>query len=444
MKQLFNCLFLPGLPGERKEYKFFSDIKKAGGNIIWQTYTGSYERVNEGEFNQKNCINDIKQSLTNLQSNNEPYIIIAYSFSSYLIRHIDAEGLKGCEAIFLFSPILSLNKDDIESDFCELICKLDDNGKISSSIKSWQTITSKKVDNRLLITWLDNLQKFSIPLFCFSSTADSASFDSKLVQKLTEKYNKNGSSVFISAMDDTTHKFDSFYQTIARSFMWAIIVKIMIESETKIRKYYYIWGSMIDVVSWSKYSDIDLLLIADLSPEMYAIFAKISKQFEYLSGIHFGLSVNKPIDLERTSYIRRNRGAIFLHELNRLTVPLSGKKPVREVTQIELKKDALNTNLMLRSEIEKQLLKYHNDKAVAKKIIKSFLQAYRLLQYGRGNSTADYRNINFEKENLKSVIKKAFFAKHEDFVNVSFHQLLEIDNAMNNIIIEQKALIDNE
>lgn len=67
----------------------------------------------------------------------------------------------------------------------------------------------------------------------------------------------------------------------------------------------YLWGSPVGISSWSPSSDIDVLLIANLEVEDYKNIVKVAQAIEAASGIHLGISVNRPSDLKRRDFIRQ-------------------------------------------------------------------------------------------------------------------------------------------
>ncbi|PID32120.1 hypothetical protein CR970_02120, partial [Candidatus Saccharibacteria bacterium] len=183
MDDKITCLFLPGLPGPQKDYQLLSDIKKFEVAVSWFTYTGTYDRKDQGTFSPHQAIIDIEGELERLEQKKRPYFIVAYSFSTWVIRQVDISGLKYCQSILLFSPILSLSAADICTDFTELSQALDRAGDIAIDNTGFERVKERgKVDD--FSSWLGRIARQKIPTFVFSSSQDESGLSAEQIDKI--------------------------------------------------------------------------------------------------------------------------------------------------------------------------------------------------------------------------------------------------------------------
>ena len=440
MGKLFSAIFLPGLPGEKKDYKFLKDLTLAEAEVYWLTYTGSYENKDQDEFSYENCLKDIRTLIDKLERSGQAYMIIAYSFSTFLLRKIDLSSLKHCEAVFMFSPILSLRSQDIKSDFQSLLNYLMRENKVVRVGSDWDLITQgNKNESQLFSKWLSDIDSYHIPTFIFTSYQDESGLSETLVNKLAEPYKNKGTSIQLIESDEATHKLDSYYTTVAHSYLWAVIAKIKLSRLTE-GIHFYIWGSLLDKLTWTRYSDIDILAIGTVRVKDYSEIAKVSVEIEKMGGIHLGISLNDIEDLNRNGYIRRNRGPIFIYELAQNAISFGKPLSLPIVSHQKIKEDSLNTNRILRAEIQKQLLRYYTNPLVAKHIVKSFLQSARLLQYCRGAEVATFEAIFEQEPWLQELITYCIEAKRSNYKNITFTRLHDMYIAIDRIVEIQEGL----
>lgn len=433
-----KCLFMPGLPGVRKEYKFLKNLQLAGIGLEWLTYCGTYERMDQAVFTFEQCIKDTTRALEELENTGQPYFVIAYSFSTYVIRYIDFSQFPGCIAILLFSPILSLDKEDIKQDFDDLLKFLQKTGDIAVGTDSCNIpVASNDEKIQSLYEWCKSQEKNFLPTFIFVGENDETGLGTELTSLLDGELKAPGSSVRVFREPLATHKLDSYYQTSARAFLWAIVCISYLKKALNHRHHYYLWGSLINSCEWTHFSDIDVLIIGNVDNDEYATIAKLSADLEMVGGVHFGISLNNPKDLERTEFIRRNRGAIFLHELKHEAVSFGEPIAIREVGSGELKVDALMVNRILRAQIAKDLLAYHKDSSIAKGIIKSFIQAVRLTGYSRGQFIATYDTTQYPQQ-VSELLLYAIASKTNNYAKVSFDKLCEISDVMDTLVTNQE------
>lgn len=429
----FNALFLPGMPDSQKEYLILKEISKAKGKVNRLNYRGTYAKKHQGEFSLKNCVEDIEIAINSLEDQQKPYIVVAYSFSTAILSMINSIQLKYCEGILLFSPIESLRFRSSGGDFESLLINLKERGAISKS-QGWKNhknqFPASSWENFFKIT-----EKNNIPVFMFVAENDETKIE---VPKA--RYGEYARFINIKSAN---HKIDSYANTVAKWYLWAIISKIKLKQSLKRDITCYLWGSTLDQNSWSKHSDVDLLAIFDPQPEDYETISKTIGQIDEESGMHIGMSINKPSDLERSHYIRRNRGAVFLHELRLLAVPLSGAINLPNVSGDSLALDALNTNRIIRAEVSKQLLGYHKDSSNAKKIIKSYIQAVRISQYTFGKNLATLDGVLEKNDARAKNLKKYLAIKRSGFKDVSFTQLFNAYSDLEKLVEEQEKYCDD-
>ncbi len=440
MDDKITCLFLPGLPGPQKDYRLLSDIKKFEIAVDWFTYTGTYDLKDQGKFSPQQAIIDIEGELGRLEKQKKPYFIIAYSFSTWVIRQVDISGLKYCQSILLFSPILSLNAVDICTDFTELSQALDRAGDIAIDNTGFEQVRKLgKVDD--FSSWLGRTSRQKIPTFVFSSSQDESGLSVEQIDKIKSNLCADESRyIRLFVENSATHKFDSYYDTVARHTLWSVIsiseyIKIL-PKDAKI----YLWGSVVGIGSWSSSSDIDVLLINNFRVEDYEHIAEIAKSVELVSGIHVGVSLNRPSDLERRDFVRRNRGAIFLYELAHDAIPFAGEVHIADISRDELKADAILTNKIIRAQISKDLIGYYKDDSVVKKIIKAFVQAVRLTAYS--NDCAKIASLDqvLIDDGLQEILNYALDSKLNGYLDVPFDKLYEMSMALNDLVDRQEKM----
>ena len=124
----YNCLFLPGLPGKIKRFSFFDDITDTGVKYI------GYNNIGIDKFTIDSSIHDIKESLDRLSKEGLPILVIAYSYSTYLVNLVDFSDYPLVFGMSLFSPIHGLSSRYIREDFIKTIKQLVDDNKIDSDL----------------------------------------------------------------------------------------------------------------------------------------------------------------------------------------------------------------------------------------------------------------------------------------------------------------------
>lgn len=433
----FRALFLPGLPSQKKQYDILTDIESAGGEVSWMTYSGTYDRKSESRFTLESCVADIQNHLGKMENSDAPYIVLAYSFSTTILRLIDFAQYQNCAGVLLYSPIMNLRYHSKDGDFHSLIDYLQSEGIIHKT-NAWDLDETN--DGQPLQTWLQNMNSYNIPTFMFVGGEDETGLKQQGIQRITENIANKGSRARFIHIPSAKHHIDSYSSTIAKWYLWGLIAKIILHASLPSHCKYYLWGSTLHDIVWSEHSDIDILIIGQLASVHYEIIANIAQRIESLSGIHIGISINSPDDLQRHQYIRRNRGAVFLRELKHTAIPLGKEARLRSVLDSEVVTDALNTNRIQRAEVAKLLLKYYADNPVTKRIVKSYIQAVRLAEYARtgGGDIALYSSALERDDDIGVLFRRCIAMKDTNYQNVTFNDLYVISNSMNRIVKEQE------
>ena len=431
----YNVLFLPGLPGDRKKYDIFVDVERSGGSITWLTYTGTYERSDFGAFSLQSCVVDIENGLLAMEEAGNPYLVVAYSFSSAALRLIDFSSYNLCAGVLLYSPIVGLEYAGSHGNFSSLLDYLQDSGVVNS-LGDWSAYSEQPS----LHQWLTHMNAHCIPTAVFVGADDETRLPEDMIQTIAKDISENAPYIQLIEVPTASHKINSYHSTVARWYLWAFITKILLGQTLTGNHAYYLWGSMLSHATWTAHSDIDILIIGDISSSDYGAIAALAEQIEDLSGIHLGMSINSPTDLCRDQYIRRNRGAVFLRELKTHAMPLGGAIAVREVSDNEVIVDALNTNRILRAEIAKQLLGYHRQKPVAKSIVKSYIQAVRLAQYAK-HGKASYDIALAQDGETGQLLRRCIEAKHNNYATLGFDDLYALHVSIDQLIKEQERTL---
>lgn len=421
---------MPGLPGEKKQYDVLTDIRKSGGNVMWLTYTGTYENKSGNVFSLKSCVEDANNILRQMEKKREPYIIVAYSFSSIIVRMIDFSRYKNCSGVLVYSPISDLNYSSSHGDFPSLLENLKQTNSIERS-GSWSEPTPT------LGQWLTHMNSCHIPTIVFSGASDETRPSQSEIDEADSRKTGKISYTRVLQIAPAAHKINSYSSTIATWCLWGLITKILLDQAVRGNHKYCLWGSTLESITWSKYSDVDILIIGNIEVSDYGRIATVAKYVESVSGIHVGISINKPSDLERSWYIRRNRSAVFLRELKTNALPLSKGLIIRDVSNDDVVSDALNTNRIIRAEISKQLLGYYTNKSVVKSIIKSYMQAVRLAQYSKSGS-AQYETIFSEDSESARLFRRCKELKDNNYRDVSFEYLNKLYVSIDDIVQQQE------
>lgn len=213
----FLAVFLPGMPGAKKEFRIFDDIRSRGGEIKWLTYTGTYDNIDSGIFSVSQAKKDIKTLLEKLadEHKNVPILLMAYSFSTILLNEIDLSKYN-IISVVLFSPVKGFDDTSINGEnFIDTLRELKENNFVNLNYATWHKTIAKKA-----ITFDNYLRKYlalKVPLAIAFSTKDNLIFPDKLAAAIHNiKTAETQNAIFALARPFGFHKIDSYYDdTIA-------------------------------------------------------------------------------------------------------------------------------------------------------------------------------------------------------------------------------------
>lgn len=432
-----TCLFMPGLPGEKKKYRIFDDLHKAECKIDWLCYRGTYCRKDEAKFNLENCCEDVINKLNEQKGN---YFIIAYSFSTFIIKKINPKYFKGCVGIILVSPINSLALSDIKVDFHEQLSCMEKDGIVNNDRNAWDITCDDPTSTIEMKKWLEKQNEANIPVMLISSLNDNTSMSKTSVQECQKPFLHNGSVIkFFEVGSQSNHKIDSMYNTVLRPLVWAFLCINILQSIDE-KSSYFLWGSTLDSGLWTDESDLDLLRIGEIDNDLYKTIHETEHYLEKISNLDIGISHNEINDFKKDGgYIRRNRGDLFVYELSRDSICLYGKIDFTPPRINAVRKDAANIIKISVADIEKMLGKYYSSpNKIAKAVTKSFIQACRVHMYLIGENIA---TLDLENRRIKPWLRKdlsvAFKIKQKGYKNVSFDELLGFYRCLDRLMKEQ-------
>lgn len=395
-----NCLFLPGMPCRVKNFAIFDDLKKNGSNIYFHQYPGTYGVP--GVFNIDTAELSIIEALNELGEKKLPIIIVAYSFSTYLLLRLNISKYNNIIGILLFSPITGLDEASINENFYEVLARLNEEEGFSINLDKWRSgLNDCKIKD--VYKTLDTMSKTGIPTI-FSYTRNDKLINWHSLATHLEKYlKKNGYGSFLvidSGVGD--HRMDTYYSDLARNIIMAIrVTQDLYEILGKETNVYYWGSSQIKSLYSQKYSDIDLLVLNDNYFEYYKEIDKYILKFNKTESIKLDISLNKRKELTSNRFYRFNRGVLITHGINNSYFPLN-RIEAKIMTKWEhVQVDAYHANIVNLRELEKQLCRISTSVVTARLFAKVFLVGLFYLLHTRGIRNADMNNMQIYLESKK-------------------------------------------
>ncbi len=432
-----QVLFLPGIPSTHKQYLVLQDFRKAGATIYYHSYPG-FDKRSDQSFSVSACIESVKKELQKMTANNKPFVVIAYSFSTYILNQIEPTLLKKCEAILLFSPIQSLETKHIKNDFFELINQLHQSKKINANLKKSKNELQNHPNNKDTLGWFKGMKDVEVPLLISYSKNDPSKYSQNFIDKI-QAINKEKPYLGLFATSHGKHNIDSYYNNLARLTVILTLAKIYTASQlAEIELSIYCWGSLLNPQLISKQSDIDILLIGNVSVDYYKTLHNISDYFSTNYEVKVSFSINRVEDFNKI-LIRRNRKYIFLHELFYDYIRLSKENiQVAPPPFSSVKNEASLVLCSLENEINKQLQQYYKKPNSTSYIVKQTIQAYRMHLYKNNNKKVDYKSMidNLGKKQnmtIKHGVELALDLKVNLPKQASFDELCIIASAVKEI-----------
>lgn len=443
--QKYNCLFLPGLPGKIKEMSLFADISAGGGLIHWLEYTGTYNNQTGENFTIDSAIADVTKALIELEKEGFPILVVAYSFSTFILPKLDLKQFPSIFGVALFSPIRGLSEKAINEPFQITIKELITNGDITAKSDDW---TQEKFEKTDLVPYTNTLQQFSsapFPTMISYSLGDTTIKVEELKNTIDAFRQKNSyNSLLVFERIEGYHKLDTYYATVTGNFFRSLEIELDLMNLLGKDIYVYFWGSSLNYNYSSEDSDIDLLIFSDDYLEHYQKLNRYVEDYNTNHNITFDLSVNEKADLLSKKIFRYNRGPVAIHELGYAYFPLRKATKILDITWPEITQDAYNASLILSGESKKILSKCDLSNDRVKKIIKYSITVYTYLLYIRGDKNLDLNHV--EKYLLKSdpfrqFVNRSITLKKSNYKHMTLTDLYNAVKAIDLIVKEQEQIL---
>lgn len=443
-KHKYNCLFLPGLPGKIKHFSFFDDITDTGGKIYWLQYSGTYNNTQSNKFTVDSSIQDIKESLDQLSKEGLPILIIAYSYSTYLINLIDFSDYPLLFGMSLFSPIYGLSKKYIGEDFVKTIEQMVGEGDVRGDLSYWKDYILNTTPDCLGDAF-SRLSEYSFPVMLAYAQGDTvigAEVLSRELDQFRDGVNSNKLLVFCQPFG--YHRVDSYYSDNISVFFRSLEIEIDLRSILDENIYIYLWGSSLNYSYSGKGSDIDLLIFYDGYVEKYKELNNYVESYNSSHKMQFDLSINNKTDLKSKKIYRYNRGPVITHELSYAYFPLRPAGDIIDLDWEDVTSDVYNASLILCNESKKILGKCDLKSERVKKIIKYSITVFTYLQYIKGRK---YLNLNRVEDYLDKSdsfykqVSRSIELKKLNYSGMTLKDLYDAVKAIDAIIEEQESIL---
>jgi predicted nucleotidyltransferase len=444
LEHKYNCLFLPGLPGQIKQLSVFDDITATGGKIHWLQYTGTYENRGGSEFTLESSTSDVLAALEGLNKENLPIVIIAYSYSTVLIQRIDFSHYKSILAMALFSPIKGLDIRNIGEDFLNTIHTLSQSGVIDADEKHWQDDILKHsfpdYDNVL-----KKLSQYDFPVMITYSLNDDVIKADELSRYITEfrldnPYNK----LLVFEWLNGHHRLDSYYNVKIGNYFRALEIELDLMKILDDHIFIYFWGSSLNYNYSGEGSDIDLLVFYNGYIHKYKELNNYVDTYNSKHDILFDLSINEKSDLMSKKIFRYNRGPVAIHELQYAYFPLRPATDMIELDWNDIVNDAYGASVILCGESKKILSKCSMSSDRVKKIIKYSITVFTYLQYIKGIRNLELNNVekylNATDSYYPNVMRSIELKKY-NYAGMTIDDLYDAVKGIDMIIEEEERLI---
>lgn len=440
----YNCLFLPGMPGAVKEFGFFEDIKETGGKIHWLQYSGTYNNRTGVNFSLESSAKDIVDVLKALSKENLPILVVAYSYSTVLLKLVEFSDYPLICGMALFSPIRGLDSDSIEEDFNGTISNLIESGDIVADRDQWRNDIIQKSSSDYG-KFLKKLSGYNFPVMIAFSLEDKVIKADRLSKEIADfRQDSSYNRLLVFECSEGYHRLDSYYNDKIGNFFRAIEIELDLMELLDSEIYVYLWGSSLNYNYSGQGSDIDLLIFHEDYLVKYKELNSYVEEYNKTHHITFDLSINNKSDLVSKKIFRYNRGPVAIHELKYAYFPLRQATEMIDLTWSDIVSDAYNASLILSGESKKILSKCDIKSERVKKIIKYSITVFTYLQYVRGLKNLDLNHVEeclYETDPFYQNIKRSIELKKANYEGMMLEDLYEAVKGIDMIIQEQERLI---
>ena len=399
-------VFLPGVPGRKKDFQFIKDLRERGLSVIEYRHPGLYEE--NGTFSVAETVNKITSLLKSFEKSNTPFVIIAYSFSSLIIQKISIKKFNFLRGIIMFSPICGLGKDWVMEDFNEDLKKLIDTGECRPCDNLGLEINRLKKP----VYGFDAFKKLTdsgVPIsLCFSKN-DTVINIEKLKKSVTEFRDLFGQGALLAIVASSgDHRIDSYYNECIRNLLLSFVAREKVHNLIGNNCQVFLWGStQIANFFKSDYSDIDLYVISNNYIKYFSELSNLQLSFEKKFEVKLDISINNSSDLLSEKISRFNRGPLIAHGINQLFFSLEHNKIKIDIDFKDVKYDCYRATLSIYRECEKQIARINGSYEQLRWFFKLFTVATFYLLHVRDNVNVDMNNMErwLDGKKDKDIIK---------------------------------------
>lgn len=443
-----HFIFLPGVPGRKKDFGFMTDLRSVGLPVIEFRHSGLYEQG--GKFSIKNTTDDMISLFESFEKSKTSYVIIAYSLSSLIVQGIALEKFKYLKGVVMFSPVFGLGHDWINEDFNETIDRLIAT-KDCRPAKALATEITNLKNNVYGFDTLQKLIKNQVPLGLVYSRNDNSLNVNGLAESVKQFRNLYGhGKIFIIGEPKGDHRIDTYYGESTRNLLLAFVAREQVHNLLGDTCFTYVWGSSQNTNFFKdRYSDIDLYVLSDNYLKYFAELSELQLSFKSRFGVKLDLSINKVNDLLNERISRFNRGPLLTHALNHLYFSLERKKIEIDVDFEDVMHDCYKATLSIYRECEKQISRINGSDEQIRWFAKLYTVAVFYLLHTRGYSNVDMNNLEqfldtkSDKELLKFLRVSSQILKGES-KNLKKEEWIGILKAIHLMSIEEEKTLHIE
>jgi len=405
-KKEIKFIFLPGVPGKKKDFGFMTDLRSKGLSVMEYRHPGLYEKA--GEFSVSNTTKKIISLLNNLEKTKTPYVIIAYSFSSLIIQKINIGKYDYLRGVAMFSPILGLGSDWINENFDETLKQLTLDGNCRPAENLKVEIDGLKKKNYDL-DMLERLVSHRVPISLFFSKNDNV-INIKRLSKSTKQFRDlfGQGSLFVVAESKGDHRIDTYYGECTRNLLLSFVAREQVRSIIGDKSHVLVWGSSQSTNFFKdRYSDLDLYVLSENYLDYFSELSDLQLSFRSRFGVKLDLSINKMEDLLSERISRFNRGPILAHALNHLYFNLERNRIAIDVDFEDVRRDCYKATLSIYRECEKQISRMNGSEDQVRWFAKLFTVAIFYLLHVRGHRNVDMNYLErwLDEKKDKNLIK---------------------------------------
>lgn len=445
-KKEIQFVFLPGVPGRKKDFGFVTDLRSKGLSVIEYRHPGLYEEF--GEFSVSNTIRKMASLFDSLEQSKIPYVIIAYSFSSLVIQKINIGKYNYLRGIVMFSPILGLGSDWINENFDETLKQLiaEGNCRPSKNLEIEINDLKKQIYD---LEMLEKLTDHGVPIGFFFSKNDNVINIKRLTESTKQFRDLFGQgSLFVVGEPKGDHRIDTYYGECERNLLLSFVAREQVRNIVGSQSHVLVWGSSQSTNFFKdRYSDIDLYVLSDNYLNYFSELSELQLSFRSRFGVKLDLSINKVGDLLSERISRFNRGPLLAHSLNHLYFNLERNKITIGVDFEDVKRDCYKATLSIYRECEKQISRINGSEDQIRWFAKLFTVAIFYLLHVRNNRNVDMNNLGRwldkkEDKNLINLLEMSAQILTDKQKELEKKDWLNLLNAMKMIVKEEEERLD--